>query len=138
MIMLDTNVISQAMSPNGNRLVRAWLNRQDDHELFLSAPVFAELSFGVERLSVSRKQTLYADALAKIQEAFRSRVLPFDLLAATRYAKLCVTREGRERSGKPFDLMIAAIALTHDMTLATRNVRDFEDMGLRLVNPFEA
>jgi toxin FitB len=138
MILLDTNVVSQAMNASGNSTVRAWLNAQDDTELYLCAPVLAELTYGVEQLQKPRKRTLYASALARIEEAFILRILPFERLAATQYAKLRVTSFGKTRDDKAFDIMIAAIALTHDMTLATRNIRDFEGFGLRLVNPFEA
>jgi predicted nucleic acid-binding protein len=137
-ILLDTNVVSQAMKPTGDRAVRTWLNARDDLALFLCTPVFAELSFGVEQLPASRRRDLFAESLARIETAFLARILPFDMMAATRYGRLRALPAGRAQGMRTMDLMIAAIALTHDLTLATRNVRDFEGLGVRLVNPFEA
>lgn len=69
---------------------------------------------------------------------FAGRILPFDTVAAQTYGRLRAQRERRGRPIKDMDAMIAAICLVHGATLSTRNVRDFDGLDLKLVNPFEA
>ncbi|MEP9398075.1 PIN domain-containing protein [Mesorhizobium sp. KR2-14] len=73
-----------------------------------------------------------------VQGHFRDRILPMDVVAASRYGEIYAAREGAGRPIGIMDAMIAAICLVHDAMLATRNVRDFDGLDLKLVNPFEA
>jgi predicted nucleic acid-binding protein len=136
-ILLDTNVISELMRSSPSETVLAWLDAQRDDDCFLCAPVVAELRYGVAILPEGRRRRALATSLDRIEnEEFGDRILPFDRGAARRSAEI---RAKRKALGKPMsatDAAIAAIASVHAMTLATRNVRDFEGLELALVDPF--
>lgn len=136
MILLDTNVVSEAMRPTPAPAVRAWLNGQDAETLFLSSVTLAELLFGIRALPLGRRQTLLADTLDGLLTLFRDRVLPFDIEAARHYADLAVAAR---RSGRGFptpDGYIAAIAAAHGFTVATRDVGPFEAAGVPVIDPW--
>lgn len=137
MILLDTNILSELMRPNADASVVAWLDRHEAEELMVSAVTVAELLYGIGRLpDGKRKSDLLAAADTMLNQDFAGRVLPFDAAAAARYATLVVHRE---QSGRPIgtaDAQIAAICLSQTGVLATRNTKDFGDIGLPLVNPW--
>ncbi|MFC3481025.1 type II toxin-antitoxin system VapC family toxin [Kocuria carniphila] len=137
MILLDTNVISELMRPLPAPNVLAWLDSQIAPSLFLSAVSAGELLAGVAALPTGRRRDTLAQAVTQIlDEEFRDRVLPFDTRAAVSYALI---REERSRLGKPIgaaDAMIAATARATGMSVATRNIRDFEEAGVHLINPW--
>lgn len=139
MILLDTNIVAEAMRPPGRSAVATWLDGQPRTELFLCTPVLAEMRYGIARLPFGAKRRALMAAAEDIEETlFLGRILPFDEDAARRYGDLVVARE---RHGRPigiFDAMIAAIAATRGTTLATRNTADFARLGLDLVDPFAA
>jgi len=135
MIIVDTNIVSELMRENAGA-VAAWLRDLDDRELFTTAITRAEIRYGIARLpSGSRRSSFEADADAFFGEII-DRTLGFDVAAADRYGEVAAIRR---RLGRPIsipDAQIAAIALVHRATVATRNVRDFEGVGLKLVDPF--
>jgi predicted nucleic acid-binding protein len=138
MILLDTNVVSEIIRPHPDRHVVDWLNRQSAEALHISAPVIAEIRFGIALLPSSKRKLMldgFASSLTRVK--FRDRVFPFDTQAAEDFADVLA---GRRLLGRPidvFDAMIAAIARVRGAKLATRNVSDFELLGLDLINPFE-
>jgi predicted nucleic acid-binding protein len=138
-IVLDTNVVSEASKPAPDSNVSAWFRRQDLLELYSCGPVIMEQSFGAERFLNRTGSDRYARVLDHlISQQFVGRVVEFSGSVPRLAGKL---RAAREQIGRPIsllDAMIAAICLAHDATLATRNVRDFEGLDLKLVNPFEA
>jgi predicted nucleic acid-binding protein len=139
MIVLDTNVVSELSQLHPERTVAKWLERQDIQQLFLCIPVIAELAFGAQRVLIRDRSTRYQNALdVLVKSQFRNRILPNDMTSALRYGLLVARREAAGRPIGPMDAMIAAICLVHDATLATRNVRDFDGLDLKLINPFEA
>jgi len=138
-IVLDTNVVSEADRPLPSGLVLGWFATQDPLSLFLCAPVVMELSYGAEKYlarSGSDRYLRYLDNL--FTDRFRDRVLRFDGAVPSAAGKVRARREGKGRPISVQDAMIAAICLVHDATLATRNIRDFDGLDLKLVNPFEA
>jgi predicted nucleic acid-binding protein len=136
-ILLDTNVVSQSMKPDGDRHVRDWLDSRDMTDFFICAPVLAELRFGALALPNGKKRDFLITCCERIEnETFVGRVLPFDNRAAHCFAELRALKRSRGQAIPIMDAMIAAIALAHAMTLATRNVRDFEGLGVPLVDPF--
>ncbi|TPN84129.1 type II toxin-antitoxin system VapC family toxin [Mesorhizobium sp. CU2] len=139
MIVLDTNVISEASKPAPDANVSAWFRKQDLLDLYLSGPVVMEQSFGAERFLTKTGSDRYIKVLDHLMsQQFAGRIVEFAGSAPLLAGKL---RAARERIGRPIslsDAMIAAICLAHDATLATRNVRDFDGLDLKLVNPFEA
>ena len=138
-MVLDTNVVSELMRPEPDAAVLAWLNEQAADTLWLNSVVVSELLYGVARLPDGKRRAQLALAVqAMLAEDFAGRVLPFDLEAAVVYADLVAKRE---RQGQPIDVadaQIAAICLAHGATLATRNTKHFEGLGLTLMNPWVA
>jgi predicted nucleic acid-binding protein len=137
LIVLDTNVVSELMRKQPAPAALDWVNAQPSDQLWLCGVVVAELLYGVGRLPEgARKRQLASAVEAMIFEDFSGRTLPFDLEAAVVCAQL-VTR--RESAGEPIamaDAQIGAICALHGATLATRNVRDFAKLGLKLINPW--
>ena len=135
MIVLDTNVVSELLRPTPNALVLQWADVQPPDTLWLCSVVTAELLYRMARLPDGRRKQQLAQALqALIQQDFALRVLPFDLEASMIYADLLARRESQGRPMSKSDGQIAATCLRHEATLATRNVRDFEGVGV--VNPW--
>jgi toxin FitB len=137
LIVLDTNIVSEMMRTQPNKHVMKWLDDQKSGDLWLTAVNTAELMLGVARLPKGARKSQLASALATtLDEDFSGRILPFDTEAAAVYADLAVQREAIGRTGSIADTQIAAICLVHGATFATRNVKDFEAMGLVLINPW--
>jgi predicted nucleic acid-binding protein len=139
MILLDTNVVSEMFRDRANQQVLNWIDSQLDSNLYPCTPVVAELRYGAERLAPGQRQAYLRAAIDRsVDEFFRDRIWPFDLAATGAYSRLMVKREQMGRRIELMDAMIAAIAITHGAALATRDTRDFADLGLDLINPFEA
>ncbi|HLF66560.1 MAG TPA: type II toxin-antitoxin system VapC family toxin [Gammaproteobacteria bacterium] len=138
MILLDTNIISEMMKSNPAPEVITWLNAQQKGKLFISTITIAEITYGLQILPEGKRRNTLLNAFQKmITELFKYRMLTFDEHAAYLYGELMGLRK---TLGKPLsvpDGQIAAIASLHNATLATRNIRDFKDCNLKLINPFE-
>jgi len=137
-ILLDTNVLSEFMRPQPSVSVVAWLDQQPAGEVYTSAVSRAEIELGLMLMSLGKRQEALSQAAwAMFAEDFAGRCLPFDEDAARHYAAIV---SARTRAGRPIsveDAQIAAIALTHQMPLATRNTTDFELIDdLEVVNPW--
>jgi toxin FitB len=139
MIVLDTNIVSEGDKPSPSEYVLHWFKEQDPLSLYLCGPVVMELSYGAVRYLARNGSDRYLKILSQlVSERFRSRILEFDSATPSVAGEI---RAQRESVGRPIgvqDAMIAAICIVHDATLATRNVRDFDGLDLKLVNPFEA
>lgn len=137
MIVLDTNVISELCKPSPSPLVVEWVGKQDRGHLFLTAVTSAELLCGVQTLPPGRRREQLLQSIEGIVvEEFEGRVLLFDEDAARVYAVVAAERRAVGRPMAQFDAMIAAICRLHGAALATRNVRDFEDCGIALLDPW--
>src|ERR1051326_6448361 len=111
MILLDTNVVSEAIRPKQSDAVAAWMNATPATSLFLCAPVLAELRYGVERLPDGARRKFLQMAIDRIRDdGFHDRILPFDIQAAEEYGRLVAARE---RRGRPIDTLDAKIAASH-------------------------
>jgi predicted nucleic acid-binding protein len=138
MIILDTNVVSEPMKPNGNAAVKAWLDRQSAETLYLTATSFSELMVGIEILPDGKRKEGLAAALSSLMVTlFGARILPFDQAAAMAYAPLigCARASGCLISVA--DGQIAAIAAVHGFTVATRDSAPFVAAGVPVINPWE-
>ena len=139
MILLDTNILSELMRPAPSPAVMSWLAAQPASSLFISAVTEAELRYGVLLLPEGRRRAdLMAALEAMLAEDFAARILPFDSAAAVAFA---VIASSRRQAGKPisqFDAQIAAIAQSRGAELATRNVADFAECGVEIINPWTA
>ena len=137
MIVLDTNVVSEAMRPTPNPNVVSWLNAQAAETLYLSSITLAELLFGVGALPAGARKERLAQGVDRLLALFSGRVLPFDQDAARRYADLAVTARSVGRPLPTADGYIAAIAAAHGFTVATRNVQHFSDTGVGVIDPWQ-
>ena len=136
MIVIDTNVVSELMKADPSAVVQAWVLGHGRDELRITAITVAEILYGIERLPKGKRRTALHTAGVEAFSRFADEILPFDVAAATVYPEI-VSR--RERMGTPisaYDAQIAAICRTHDAGLATRNVRDFADVGVDLSDPW--
>ncbi len=139
MILLDTNVISEIMRPRPEPAVAAWFRERPRKELWTASVVIAELLSGIELMPAGRRQRILREAVeGMVSEDFRGQVLKFDVPAARRYGQILASRKHLGRPIREMDALIAATALASGATLATRNIADFEDCGIQLVNPWEA
>ena len=138
-VLLDTNVVSELIRKSPHPAVEAWAGGRPLEELFFSAVGEAELRYGAAILPVGRRRTtLVSDIEAMLRDAFEDRVLPFDSDAARAYAGIAVMRRTAGRTIAPADCQIAAIARSRGMAVATRNVRDFEDIDIEIIDPWTA
>ena len=139
MVLLDTNVLSELMRPDPNEGVVRWIDEQPDDEVWVSAVTVGEIQLGVALLPQGRrKQLLTKIADQMLKEEFSEKCLPFDFEAAGEYAKIVASRNHQGRPVTVEDAQIAAIAITADIVLATRNTKNFLGIaGLKLINPWE-
>jgi len=138
MIILDTNVISEIMKPVPDARVRAWLDNQKPINLALSAITIAEIRYGIARLPFGKKrQMLESRFTSFVQQGFSGRVLAFDERAAQCYGELAASCRQKGDNVDTVDLMIAAIAIDNEASIATRNTMDFKSSGVKLINPWE-
>lgn len=138
MILLDTNVVSEAMKPEPHRRVRDWLDAQAAETLFLSSITMAELMFGIGALPKGKRKGNLAAALDGVLELFEPRILPFDTRAARRYADLAVKARAAGKGFPTPDGYIAAIAAAHEFAVASRDTSAFTAAGLTVIDPWSA
>lgn len=138
MIVLDTNVVSEAMKPGPHPAVQAWLDEQAVETLYLSSVTLAEMLFGIGTLPAGRRKDALAQTLDGLLELFRDRVLAFDTDAARHYAELAVAARAAGKGFSTPDGYIAAIAAAHGFSVATRDVAPFRAAGVKVINPWEA
>jgi len=138
MLILDTNVLSEIMGPRPAPEVAAWLARQPDDLLFTTAISQAEILSGLAVMPEGRRRReLEAAARGIFAEDFEGRILPFDTDATAAYAEIVAARRRRGRPTAPLDLMIAAVAVSHNASVVTRDTKGFEGCGVTLVNPWQ-
>ena len=138
MILLDTNVLSELMKPKSDANVVAWVDTQLESDLYISAITRAEIELGVALLPEGKRKQSIAAAAQRMFEEFTERSLVFGDAAATQYGQLVAHRTKMGRPLAVEDARIASIALAHGLRLATRNVRDFEEIaGLEIVDPWD-
>jgi len=137
MIILDTNVLSAAMASDA--VVVAWLDRQSPSSVWTTTVNIFEIRSGLMAMPTGRRRAARELAFnGIIENDLEGRILPFDRAAAEEAAKLMADRR---RIGRPVDsrdTMIAGIAIAQHAKLATRNVRHFDDLSGRVVDPWRA
>lgn len=137
-ILLDTNVVSEVMRQNPSSNVISWLNSCDNTDLFISSITIAEICYGLRILPEGRRrQSLKLRFEHFISQGFANNIINFDESAARAYAEIMGARKEQGRPMSLPDGQIAAIAQTNFLSLATRNITDFEGCGIELINPFE-
>lgn len=137
--LLDTNVISELVKPEPTRRVAAWLEDQDPRDLFISSMTLGEIVRGVERLPVGRRRKALERWVEEdLTDEFEGRILAFDLEAALHWGRIMGAADRRGRPRSAADALIASVARRHDLTLVTRNTRDFAGTGVKTLNPWSA
>jgi predicted nucleic acid-binding protein len=137
LIVLDTNVLSELWRPRPSSGVLAWLRSQPAGALFTTAINEAEIFYGIELLADGkRRRDLESLARTIFGQDFMGRVLPFDSAAAREYAQIAAARRRAGRSMPEADAQIAAIARSRGATIATRDMADFADCGVRVLSPW--
>jgi len=136
-IILDTNILSELMRPAPNMRVVNWLNAEEPLGVTITAITVAEILYGIERLPDGKRKQRFAQLAAEMfEEDFTERILPFDEVAAAYYATLVADSERSGRIVHSADAQIAAICQQHKAQLATRNVKDFEHLGISIIDPW--
>src|SRR3984885_3166801 len=139
MIVLDTNVLSEVLRPVPEPSVLRWLASQSRGSLFTTIVTRGEILYGIRLLSDGKRRRGLWDAAQKIfSEDFADQVLSFDSDAADMYAEIAASRRSAGKPISQFDAMIVAMARSRGATLATRNVKDFEDCGVDVIDPWKA
>ena len=137
MILLDTNVISEVIRVAPSKAVLGWLNDQDSSSLYVSAVTIGEIEYGLRILPIGKRRLELKERFERfVSYAFAQRVLAYDEAAARTYGDVMGIRKELGRPMSVPDGQIAAVARSNGLTVATRNVRDFADCGVDVVNPF--
>jgi predicted nucleic acid-binding protein len=137
MIILDTNVLSALMQQQPDSQVVAWLDSQPAESIWLSSITVFEARYGLALLPAGRRKEVMEQKFEQlVQDDLQNRVLLFDNNAATHSAQLAADRKTRGRPVDMRDTFIAGIALARRATLATQNVRHFDDLSIPVVNPW--
>ena len=137
MILLDTNVLSALMRQNPDTAVVHWLDRQPRTSVWTTAITVFEIRFGLQVMAAGKRRSSLLEAFDRLlTELIQGRIAPFDAAAAKEAADLMAARQKNGRSGELRDTMIAGIALASRATIATRNVKHFEDIPTFVVDPW--
>ena len=136
--MLDTNMLSEIMRPKPAQKIVDWIVRQPSDALCTAAVCQAEILSGLAIMPGGRRRAeLEEAARAMFTDDFDGRILPFDTKAAAAYAEAFVARRKAGRPSGAVDLMLAAIARVHGASVVTRNLADFEGVGVAIINPWD-
>ena len=137
MLVVDTNVLSELMRPTPNAAIASWIAEHATSSLHITAVSEAELRFGLAIMPPGRRRDGLAEGLERmLRTGFANRVLPFDSAAASAYAEIAAARRAMGRPMPEADCQIAAIARSRGMAVLTRNVRDFADAGIDVIDPW--
>jgi hypothetical protein len=138
MIILDTDVLSALMHHAPDAHVVAWLDRQPRTSVWTTSVTILEVRFGLQIMAPGKRRSLLIQVFESVLDKMGERIAPFDAAAAGEAADLMASRQRRGKPGDLRDTMIAGIVLAHRATLATRNLRHFEDLSVSVVNPWDS
>lgn len=135
--LLDTNVVSELIAPRPEEVVVRWVDGLDPGTAYLSVVTVGEVAKGIEKLPDSSRRSALRDWLSDaLLVRFEGRILEIDVDVMMAWGTLVARQESVGRNMPAMDALIAALTIRNDLTLATRNERDFEDAGIRLFNPW--
>ena len=136
-LLLDTNVLSEVTKPSPDANVLGWLDRLDEDRTFISVVSIAEIRRGVALMDEGRRRDSLTEWLARdLPQRFEQRVLPVDEAVALAWGDLMGVAKRRGRGLSSMDGLIGATAIAQSLTLATRNIKDFDGFGIDLYNPW--
>lgn len=139
MIVLDTNVLSEILRPSPAREVMAWMATQSNTSIFTTTITMGELLYGVQLMpDGQRKSELFAAVHGIFDQDLAGQILSFDRAGADAFGRIASSRKLAGQPISQFDAMIAAITQSRGATLATRNIKDFGNCGIDLINPWNA
>ncbi len=139
MILLDTNVISEPQRREPDARVLDWMDAQALETLYLSAITVAELRAGIALMPTGKRRDGLQENLEKrLLPMFANRVLPFDMACTTAYAELLAKSRTAGLALETADAFIAAVAMAHGFSVATRDTSPFKAAGLNVINPWQA
>ncbi|MDR3136353.1 MAG: type II toxin-antitoxin system VapC family toxin [Coriobacteriales bacterium] len=137
MIILDTNIVSEMMQKSPDQMVVDWFKHQDNEQIRITALTVAEIKYGISLLPDGRrKKALDAGASRLFGDIFKDKIVPFDSDAAHHYPAVHQSRRALGKSVTVMDAELAAICISNNAILATRNTKDFTGVHVRIVNPF--
>ena len=137
MILVDSNVWSEAFRPRPHARVVDWAERHAAR-LWLATVVIGELLSGAHLLPEGKRKDAFLEGYDALIHAHRDRIVSFDLEASRRYGPVLAFQERAGRNPGTADSQIAATALANGMALATRNVKHFDGLGIELIDPWTA
>ena len=136
MVILDTNIFSPLMRPLPDPMIVSWLNRQATEDIYTTSVTIFEIRFGLSRLPAGQKRVLLSKAFeAMLEKNFDGRVLPIDREAAEEAGALAARRQAQGKVIDNMDTLVAGIALSRRASIATRNVKHFDDLNLPIITP---
>lgn len=135
--LLDTCVLFELIKPKPNLNVVKWISGIDERYLYISVLTIGEIHKGIEKLPESKKK----DSLHKwvdfdLKERFNNKILNIDIHVATTWGKVQAQSELTGQTLPTIDGLIACTGITHDLTIATRNIKDMKPSGVTLINPW--
>jgi predicted nucleic acid-binding protein len=137
--LLDTNVLSEVRRPQPEVKVLAWLDAVDEDRVFISVASVGELRRGIALMEAGRRRDALRHWLAQdLPARFEGRILSIDLATAEHWGDLMARSRRSGIALASMDGFFAATALAKDLTLVTRNIKDFAGLGIALFNPWEA
>lgn len=136
--LLDTCVISELSTQKPNSQVIAWIDQMAEERLWLSVITIGEIKRGIERLPVSKKKRALDRWLVdELLTRFKDRIFSIDSGVMLTWGEMMARLEKSGRNLPAVDSLVAAIALHHQVNLATRNEKDFLDTGVQIFNPWD-
>jgi toxin FitB len=133
----DTCALSEFLKKTPDEKVLRWFENQIEESLYISVLSVGEINKGIAKLPVSKRKTELEEWLEAVVFRYDKRILPVSLTIAIRWGKLIAALEAKGRVLPYSDSLIAATALEHDLTIITRNERDFADTGAKILNIWE-
>jgi predicted nucleic acid-binding protein len=134
-IVADTNVLSEIMRPDPDHRVVAWMSARED--ITITAVTVGEIWAGIQFMPEGWRRNRFAELAQRLFDAHAGEILPYDDRAAVAYSRIVTDRSAMGRPTGQADAMIAGICLANGCDLSTRNVKDFADMRLTIVNPWD-
>ena len=135
--LLDTNVVSESEQLTPHPSVISWLAARDESDVYLSALTVGEIRRGIEMLDSGKKRTHLRNWLEGIRATFAGRILPITESTFAVWGTMFASFEKKGLKRPMFDSLLEATALEHDLILVTRNVRNFRDTSITILNPWE-
>lgn len=136
--LLDTNIISETVRPKPESRVLEWLEQQSPEELFLASQTIGELVRGACKVKEKARRDRFTKWIKDdLSQQFEARILPFGDASARIWGELMGNGDRKAQTPSAADAQIAAVAIERDLVLVTRNVKDFKNFEIDLMNPWD-